>query len=139
MTIMKKSFLAASVLIAGMALAPIASFAQETAPTTSATGGDLPTNIPGHGRVDEVNQRDDNQQNRIDKGEADGKLNAGQAYVLAPSPALRERVGERNRNVAELLHGSRQHRCPSPSHCKSNGFLPLPESGRGKRETRLLI
>jgi len=79
MTIMKKSFLAASVLIAGMALAPIASFAQETAPTTSATGGDLPTNIPGHGRVDEVNQRDDNQQNRIDKGEADGKLNAGQA------------------------------------------------------------
>lgn len=80
MTIMKKSFFAMSFIIAGMALAPVASFAQVPVETTnSATGGDLPTNIPGHPRVDEVNQRDDNQQNRIDKGEADGKLSTGQA------------------------------------------------------------
>jgi hypothetical protein len=77
---MKKSLLAASVLIAGFALSP-AAFAQ-TAPVTTTngtTGGDLPTNIPSHGRIDEVNQRDDNQQNRIDSGEADGQLNKAQA------------------------------------------------------------
>jgi len=33
---------------------------------------------PGHPRVNEVNQRLDNQQNRIDKGVADGQINARQ-------------------------------------------------------------
>jgi hypothetical protein len=36
-------------------------------------------NDPGHPRVTEVNQRLDNQQNRVDKGVADGQINAKQA------------------------------------------------------------
>ncbi|WP_430392278.1 hypothetical protein [Dyella sp. 20L07] len=36
-------------------------------------------NVPGHPRVNEVNQRLDNQQNRIQAGVADGQLNAKQA------------------------------------------------------------
>jgi len=35
-------------------------------------------NDPGHPRVNEVNQRLDNQQNRIQKGVADGQINAKQ-------------------------------------------------------------
>jgi hypothetical protein len=35
--------------------------------------------VPGHPRVNEVNQRLDNQQNRIQAGVADGQLNAKQA------------------------------------------------------------
>jgi len=38
-----------------------------------------PNDIPGHPRVSEVNQRLDNQQNRIQAGVADGQLNAKQA------------------------------------------------------------
>ncbi|WP_232821139.1 hypothetical protein [Dyella sp. C11] len=38
-----------------------------------------PTDIPGHPRVSEVNQRLDNQQNRIQNGVADGQINAKQA------------------------------------------------------------
>jgi hypothetical protein len=38
-----------------------------------------PTDIPGHPRVNEVNQRLDNQQDRIQQGVADGQLNAKQA------------------------------------------------------------
>jgi hypothetical protein len=37
------------------------------------------TDIPGHPRVNEVNQRLDNQQNRTQAGVADGQLNAKQA------------------------------------------------------------
>ncbi|WP_266157348.1 hypothetical protein [Dyella silvatica] len=36
-------------------------------------------NVPGHPRVNEVNQRLENQQNRIQAGVADGQLNAKQA------------------------------------------------------------
>lgn len=42
------------------------------------TSQPAPTDIPGHPRVDEVNQRLDNQQNRIQKGVADGQINAKQ-------------------------------------------------------------
>ena len=35
--------------------------------------------VPGHPRVNEVNQRLDNQQNRIQNGVADGQMNARQA------------------------------------------------------------
>lgn len=38
-----------------------------------------PQDVPGHPRVNEVNQRLDNQQNRIQAGVADGQLNAKQA------------------------------------------------------------
>ena len=38
-----------------------------------------PQDIPGHPRVSEVNQRLENQQDRIQKGVADGQLNAKQA------------------------------------------------------------
>jgi hypothetical protein len=34
--------------------------------------------VPGHPRINEVNQRLDNQQNRIDHGVADGQINAKQ-------------------------------------------------------------
>ena len=37
------------------------------------------TDVPGHPRVNEVNQRLDNQQNRIQAGVADGQINAKQA------------------------------------------------------------
>ena len=39
-----------------------------------------PIYIPGHGRIDQVNQRLANQQNRIDAGIADGQINARQAF-----------------------------------------------------------
>ena len=35
--------------------------------------------VPGHPRVNEVNQRQDNQQNRINQGLANGTMNARQA------------------------------------------------------------
>lgn len=38
-----------------------------------------PQDVPGHPRVNEVNQRLANQQNRIQAGVADGQLNAKQA------------------------------------------------------------
>jgi len=37
-----------------------------------------PTDVPGHPSVNEVNQRLDNQQNRIQNGVADGQINAKQ-------------------------------------------------------------
>lgn len=37
------------------------------------------TDVPGHPRVNEVNQRLDNQQNRVQNGVADGQMNAKQA------------------------------------------------------------
>jgi len=59
--------LATSMLIAGSALASNA-FAQTT-----------DTTVPGHPRVNEVDQRLENQQQRIDNGVASGKLTATQA------------------------------------------------------------
>ena len=82
--------LATLIVTSGLALAVQPAFAQtdtgSTGGTTGATsggtapgGGAEPTNIPGHPRVNQVDQRDNNQQQRIDKGEADGQLSKGQA------------------------------------------------------------
>jgi hypothetical protein len=39
-----------------------------------------PVYIPGHGRINQVDQRMANQQNRIDAGLANGQMNAQQAF-----------------------------------------------------------
>lgn len=54
-------------LALGLALSAGASAAQDAAP------------VPGHPRVNEVNQRLDNQQQRIANGEANGTMNGKQA------------------------------------------------------------
>ena len=66
-----KSMLRTSAIgfIATMALASGAAMAQTTPPQA---------NDPGHPRVNEVNQRLDNQQTRIQNGVADGQINAKQ-------------------------------------------------------------
>lgn len=53
-------------------------------PTGSVSGTPAPTppsngNIPGHPRVNQLDQRDTRQQNRIDAGEADGQISKAQA------------------------------------------------------------
>ncbi|HVI56032.1 MAG TPA: hypothetical protein VM621_13395 [Luteibacter sp.] len=62
-----KSVLAATAMLVGTALAAGPTLAQDAAP------------VPGHPRVNEVNQRLDNQQNRIANGEANGTMNGKQA------------------------------------------------------------
>ncbi|GAB2558985.1 hypothetical protein [Rhodanobacter koreensis] len=57
-----------------MGLLVSAVFASGAAMAQAATD----TTVPGHPRVNEVNQRLDNQQNRIQKGVADGQVNAKQ-------------------------------------------------------------
>jgi hypothetical protein len=80
-----RKLLLATILVAGFATLSSAAIAQTT-PVDSgagagapASGGGEPTDIPGHPRVNQIDQRDNNQQNRIDKGEADGQLSKGQA------------------------------------------------------------
>lgn len=48
--------------------------------STAASAQVNPIYIPGHGRINQVNQRLANQQNRIDAGIADGQINARQAF-----------------------------------------------------------
>ncbi|HET6555248.1 MAG TPA: hypothetical protein VFG49_17110 [Dyella sp.] len=69
---MKNTTTSRFALIAFSMLATLAS-AGAMAQSTS------PDNIPGHPRVSEVNQRLDNQQDRIQNGVADGQINAKQA------------------------------------------------------------
>ncbi|MGO4504490.1 MULTISPECIES: hypothetical protein [unclassified Dyella] len=57
-----------------LALGLVAAFASAGAMAQTST-----TDVPGHPRVNEVNQRLDNQQNRIQNGVADGQMNARQA------------------------------------------------------------
>jgi hypothetical protein len=57
----------AAALIAGSSLVSTVAFAQTT-----------DTTVPGHPRVNEVDQRLDNQQQRIDAGVASGQINAKQ-------------------------------------------------------------
>jgi len=64
---MKNRFLTAVVL--ATSLLSSAAFAQTV----------TPTDVPGHPRVNEIDQRDANQQNRINAGVADGQINAKQA------------------------------------------------------------
>jgi hypothetical protein len=79
---MKKLLLATTVILAGFALST-AAMAQATPPSAppaeTVPGATEPTNIPGHPRVNEVDQRDNNQEKRIQQGEADGQLSKGQA------------------------------------------------------------
>ncbi|MET3653309.1 hypothetical protein [Dyella japonica] len=56
-----------------LALGMVAAFASAAAMAQTST------DVPGHPRVNEVNQRLDNQQNRIQNGVADGQMNAKQA------------------------------------------------------------
>jgi hypothetical protein len=56
------------------------SAAAQTATTTSGAGPGVVD--PGHPRVNEVNRREQNQQNRIGKGIQNGKLNSKQATNL---------------------------------------------------------
>jgi hypothetical protein len=57
-----------------IAFAAFAAFASAGAMAQTST-----TDVPGHPRVNEVNQRLDNQQNRVQNGVADGQVNAKQA------------------------------------------------------------
>lgn len=57
-----------------LAFGTVAAFASAAAMAQTST-----TDVPGHPRVNEVNQRLDNQQNRIQNGVADGQMNAKQA------------------------------------------------------------
>lgn len=66
---MKSKLISRITLIASAVVMSGAALAQQPAPT----------DIPDHPRVNEVNQRLDNQQNRIQQGVADGQLNAKQA------------------------------------------------------------
>jgi hypothetical protein len=58
-----------------ISLATVAAIASGAAMAQDAT---TQGNVPGHPRVNEVNQRLDNQQNRIQAGVADGQINAKQ-------------------------------------------------------------
>jgi hypothetical protein len=58
-----------------IAFGMVAAFASAAAMAQAAN----PNDIPGHPRVSEVNQRLDNQQDRVQNGVADGQLNAKQA------------------------------------------------------------
>jgi len=64
--------------VAGLMLAGSAS--AQTSTTTSGAGPGVVD--PGHPRVNEVNKREQNQQNRIAKGIQNGKLNSQQAANL---------------------------------------------------------
>lgn len=48
--------------------------------SAAASAQDEPIYIPGHGRINQVDQRLSNQQNRIQAGIADGQINAQQAF-----------------------------------------------------------
>jgi len=81
---MRKILLATTIIIAGFVLSSAAMAQSDTDPSifTAASSDDaslLPTNIPWHPAVDEVDQRDDNQQIRIEAGEANGQLSQAQA------------------------------------------------------------
>jgi hypothetical protein len=76
---MRKILLATTIIVAGFAFSSGAMAQMPPAGGETNVGGTEPTNIPGHSRVDQVDQRDNNQQQRIDKGEADGQLSQGQA------------------------------------------------------------
>jgi hypothetical protein len=67
--------------------------------------------VPDHPRVNEVNQRLDNQQNRIQKGVADGQINARQAA----------RDEKQDANIAQR---------ESADEAKHNGHLTKGEQNR---------
>ena len=81
---MRKLLLATTVIIAGFALSS-AAMAQsddgssDTSAATNEDGGALSANIPDHPRVNEVDQRDQWQQDRINAGVADGQISQSEA------------------------------------------------------------
>jgi len=72
---------------------------------------DDPQPVPNHPRVNEVNKRLDNQQNRIQKGVADGQINAKQAA----------RDEKQDSNIAQR---------ESADEAKHNGHLTKGEQNR---------
>ena len=72
------------------------------------------TPVPNHPRVNEVNQRVDNQQQRIDKGEANGTINGKQAA----------RDEQHDANIAQRA---------SADEARHNGHLTKPETRRLNR------
>jgi opacity protein-like surface antigen len=60
-----------------------------------------PTDVPGHPRVNEIDQRDANQQNRINAGVADGQINAKQAA----RDDTRLQKDEQRQSADEAKHG----------------------------------
>ena len=73
-----------------------------------------PAPVPGHPRVNEVNQRLDNQQDRIQAGVADGQINAQQAA----------RDEKQDANIAQR---------ESADEAKHNGHLTKGEQNRLNR------
>ena len=73
-----------------------------------------PAPVPGHPRVNEVNQRLDNQQDRIQNGVADGQINARQAA----------RDEKQDANIAQR---------ESADEAKHNGHLTKGEQRRLNR------
>ncbi|WP_458068752.1 hypothetical protein [Rhodanobacter sp. BL-MT-08] len=78
------------------------------------TGMAQDTSVPGHPRVNEVNQRLSNQQNRIQNGEANGTMNSKQAA----------RDEKQDANIA---------RRESADEAKHNGHLTKGEDRRLNR------
>jgi hypothetical protein len=82
---MRKILLATTVIIVGFALSSAAiaetpfDAAADQMNASSNTGVLLPTDIPMHPLVNEVDMRDNNQQIRIDMGVANGQLTHAQA------------------------------------------------------------
>ena len=81
-----------------------AAFAQ-TAPTSTGT------DVPGHPRVNEVNQRLDNQQQRIQAGEASGKISAQQAAKEEQHDAniAQRESADEAKNGGHLTKGEQAH------------------------------
>jgi len=88
---------------------PTSAFASAGAMAQTST-----TDVPGHPRVNEVNQRLDNQQNRIQNGVADGQVNAKQA----------SRDEKQDANIAQR---------ESADEAKHNGHLTRAETRRLNR------
>jgi len=101
-----KKFATSLALIALIAVAAPMAHAQDAAPVTT---------DPGHPRVNEVDQRLNDQQQRIDNGVKDGQINAKQAA----------RDSARDAKVA---------RQESRDEAKNGGHLTKAEQGKMNRE-----
>ncbi|HEX7815589.1 hypothetical protein [Dyella sp.] len=82
--------------------------------STAAASVAMAQDVPGHPRVNEVNQREDNQQNRINNGVANGTMNAKQAA----------RDEKRDANIAKR---------ESNDEAKHNGHLTKKEQNNLNR------
>ena len=71
-------------------------FAGSAAAQSTTSGAGAGVDDPGHPRVNEVNAREANQQNRIANGAKDGQLSAGQAAHLERNQARIEHQEQRD-------------------------------------------